>query len=423
MSYYYVSSVRFVILSLLLILILYNNDFSKSSSLLFVTGLKAEWIPIPSKISPRRSGHTSFTTKDSSFVFGGYIEEDDEDNMQSYLYRPYRYARNDLWKWDNNSWKEVKEVTGDIPSPRLASASAVINTNDNTNKAYLFGGWNPTMPNTNDNTILDTVHSFDLNTHEWKKLDITMPDGPTSRHIALALPSKNKILIHDHNCLDYVWIFDPFSTEFTKQPTTMSNNWDDDPGYLKSHTATMLDEDTMLLFGGAVRLGNFKDTTVLSNGSYVLDIRTWEWKQVEIVYDDDNDNDIVYPSPRAGSCLVTYKTNCAILFGGAEKNNNNNYNNGPQQKTFNPKGDVWALHLTTNNDNNKDDEIITGKWELLLDEKKKNDDDDPKPNPRNAATLTPILSSSDATTKFLLTGGWEPFVRTWDDSFILSITE
>ena len=81
----------------------------------------------------------------------------------------------------------------------------------------------------------------------------------------------------------------------------------------------MLNKNTMFMFHGVVRLGNFKDTTILSIGSYVLDVRTWEWKQVERVYDDN----ILYPSSRAGLCLATYNTNCVILFGSAKKYNHN----------------------------------------------------------------------------------------------------
>jgi len=44
------------------------------------------------------------------------------------------------------------------------------------------------------------------------------------------------------------------------------------------------------------------------------------------------------------------------------------------------------------------------------------------PEPRNAATLSPFDEGQDMdTSKFLLTGGWAPFRRTWDDVFILSI--
>ena len=142
-----------------------------SSSSLLVIGLKAEWIPIQSNISPSRLRHTSFTTatttnssSTTSFSFEGYIKEDNEGHMQSYLFGPYYYAPNDLWNWGNNSWREAKEVTGNIPSPILVSAPAVINDNNN-NKAHLFGGWNPTTTHDN-NTIFNTIHSLDLKSHK-----------------------------------------------------------------------------------------------------------------------------------------------------------------------------------------------------------------------------------------------------------------
>ena len=344
--------------------------------------LKAEWVSIPSaqKIAPRRSGHTAFSAGPSepSFVFGGYIEKDPAPF--------FREVKNDLWKWDNKirNWQESK-ASGDIPGPRLVSASAVAD-----GKAYLFGGWDPETAGTGG-VILESVHSLDLMSLEWKKLK-DLPDGPTSRHIALTLSSENKILIHNHRCTDHVWLFDPDTSVFTKQDTTGES-----PGSLGLHTATMLDENTLLLFGGAAKDGT------MSNKSYVLNTKTWDWKRVDLGGNDQN-----CPSPRAGACLVTCAPNgsnkkCGILFGGAETTENG----------LNPKGDVWALHLSNG---------CKGDWELLLDDKKDTEDSSIWPEPRNAATLSPITSNDDRATNFLLTGGWAPFRRTWDDVFVLSIT-
>ena len=358
--------------------------------------IKAEWTSISGiTISPRRSGHTAFTYNNgqSTFVFGGYIEEDPAKEGEQY----FREVRNDLWKFGNDvgeGWARL-QPSGDIPGPRLATASAVIN-----DKAYLFGGWDPQTPGTGG-VILDSVHALDLNTLEWSYL-MDLPDGPTSRHIVLALPAKSendglhpKILLHSFRSTDHVWIFDP-NEGFTKQPTT-----GDSPGSLGLHAAAMLDENTMLLFGGAAKDG------VMSNKSYILNTKTWEWKQVNLGDNFDN-----CPSPRAGACIVAYKTKdgkkCGILFGGAETTG----------AGLNPKGDVWALHLS-------DEPTCKGAWELLLNDKE-GGDGSPNcwPEPRNAATLTAMPSTNEpGTSKFLLTGGWAPFRRTWDDLFVLSLKE
>ena len=348
--------------------------------------LKAEWLPIPAAktIQPRRSGHTAFSLspEDPTFVFGGYIEKDPTKEGEPC----FREVMNDLWKWDNRmqSWEEVR-ASGDIPGPRLVSASATIN-----GKAFIFGGWDPGAIG-DGGSILDSVHSLDLtNSLVWKELK-PLPDGPASRHVALSLSTQNKILLHTHQCEGYIWLFDPDTGEFTKQRTTGTS-----PGRVGLHAATMLDDDTLLLFGGAVKDGT------MTNKSYVLNTKTWEWQQVDLGKGDKK-----CPSPRAGSCLVTHtstgsKGNCAILFGGAEAT----------ESGLNARGDVWELQL---------DSKCKGSWTLLLDDNA--DDTTSRPEPRNAATLSRVDSDDGGASQFLMVGGWAPFRRTWDDVFLLNISE
>lgn len=343
------------------------------------TALKAEWIPLSKaqKISPRRSGHTAFFADPNAFAFGGYVEEDPNEDGQPYG----RHVKNDLWKWEETkkSWTQQRPK-GDVPGPRLATASAVVNGN-----AYLFGGWDPQTAGTGG-VILEEVHKLDLENLEWSLLT-KLPDGPSSRHVALALPDS-KILIHNHRSTDHVWIFDPEKGEFTKQPTTGES-----PGSVGLHTATLLDDNSLLMFGGAAKNGE------MSNQSHVLDLKTWEWKRVELEGDAKN-----CPSPRAGACMCAYSSGdikCGILFGGAETTDSG----------LNPKGDVWALHLPGSG---------KGRWELLLGDKEAGDSS--VPEPRNAASLTMINSGSDGSAKYLMTGGWAPFRETWDDVWTLSIS-
>jgi molybdopterin biosynthesis enzyme MoaB len=63
----------------------------------------------------------------------------------------------------------------------------------------MFGGWDPEFAGTGG-VILDTVHELDLTNGgtgtSWKKLDVTMPGGKTSRHVAVTIPGTQTILIH-----------------------------------------------------------------------------------------------------------------------------------------------------------------------------------------------------------------------------------
>jgi len=264
---------------------------------------------------------------------------------------PKRYVINDLWQWKDSKWQKV-EQKGELPRTRLASAAGVMN-----NKAFLLGGWDPGTQG-DGGVILDTVHELDLSTMEWTELETTTPDGPTSRHIALALPEC--ILLHNHRCGGFVHLFDPKTKEFSKQPTTGPS-----PSSRGLHAATLVGTDKVVIFGGAA-----KDQT-MSNEAFLLDTKTWEWTLLA-----ENQG----PSPRAGPTVCTFNDNSVLLFGGAEATDSG----------LNPRGDVWALHLDEK------------RWELLVDD---TDETITRPPPRNAATLSEINDDTDGKS-FLLTGGW-----------------
>jgi Galactose oxidase, central domain len=247
---------------------------------------------------------------------------------------------------------------------------------------YLLGGWDPQTQGTGG-IILDTVHKLDMEeTGEWTALPTALPNGPTSRHITLKF-QESKAFLHNHRCSDHVWILDAETDSFTKQPTKGTA-----PSSRGLHCATMASDNVAVIFGGAAKDG------VMSNEAFLLDTSTWKWTPIET-------DDGPCPTPRAGASLCCYNNFCVILFGGAETS----------EMGLNPRGDVWALHF--------DAESGKGQWELLL------PDDDSKtgPEPRNAATLSPIQPLNGRGTCFLLTGGWAPFRQTWNDCFVLRVYE
>ncbi len=432
--------------------------------------LRAEWISLDglSRIQPRRSGHVALVSNDDEsnnnnnnklLIFGGYVEEDeafaavgsDGSSVAASTTTKKRYVQQDLWQWqsppassssllgnqhaaptntspssslarsdptDAGGWIQVQRQTGDIPGPRLVSAGAIVGNRNNKKKksAFLFGGWDPQTQGTGG-VILDDVHQLDLETMRWKRHSVSLPDGPTSRHVAVALADDRHILLHTHRCVGYVWIFDTESGTFTKQPTQGPH-----PSSRGLHAATRVNDHQVVLFGGAAQDGT------MSNEIFLLDTTSWQWSLLTPSSGKSS------PSPRAGPCLCTYSPNCVLLFGGAETS--------PKAGLV-PRGDLWAFHVDQR------------KWQLLM-----NDDDrdgsSPKrgilqvfggsgsssnngirPPPRNAATLSPIFLDETTTTAttttteskeqrvktFVLTGGWAPFRETWDDCYILRIQE
>lgn len=308
----------------------------------YARALRAEWIPLNvPRISPKRSGHTAF----GSYVFGGYTEDNEKK----------RAVINDLWQWKGEEWQTVT-TTGDIPGPRLVSAAAILGKT-----AYLLGGWDPQTEGTGGVT-LDTVHALDLDTYEWRQLDVKLPDGPSSRHVAVAF--NDKIVMHNHRCDGFVWLFDPDTQTFEKQVTTGYN-----PNKRGLHAATRCG-NKLVVFGGAAQ-----DQT-MTDECFTLDTETWQWQLLSCIG----------PSPRAAPCLAAISDVRAVLFGGAETSENG----------LRPRADTWMLHVEEE------------RWELLLED---------GPPPRNAATLT----VDDTGNGLILAGGWNPFIETYDDCYRLEL--
>jgi Galactose oxidase, central domain len=429
-------------------------------------GLRAEWIPVHRDGSggtlpqPRRSGHVSFrydhgrpvtSRRPDVFTFGGYAEVDAKDPGSK-----ERFVVNDLWRWRQRQqqegdrtveggWFPVKigqrgatsdeegapaqtcdssEASHALPRARLVSAAAVLD-----DYAYVVGGWDPGVPGTGGEILASCHRLGPLSSAatsastskedetdaastriaskelplEWTRLP-DFPDGPTSRHAAVALPPSGdrlgRIVVHNHRCVDHVWVLDsesaaasasstdPARAAFVKQPTR-----GDPPSPRGLHAATVVGKDKVVVFGGAAQDGT------MSNEVFVLDASTWTWTKPSVSSRSD-----AMPCPRAAPCLVALDDTTAILYGGAEATS----------QGLQPLGDVWAFDVTTS------------AWRrLVAGPESSSASGQDVPPPRNAATLTCISAPQDYSElgyrDYVLAGGWHPFVQTWDDCYVLRI--
>ena len=211
---------------------------------------------------------------------------------------------------------------------------------------------------------MDTIHELDLTTLEWRQLATTIPDGPTSLHVAVALHEQDMILIHNHRCIDHVLLFDPQTHSISNQATRGGRC----PGSRGLHAATLVIPHSVAVFGGAAKDG------IMSNEAFVPDTRTWEWSPLAAANDLSSEP---RPSPWAGPCLVTYEEHRVILFGGAEAT----------ASGLVPRADVWMLSI-----------LDGGHLKWLIDDNnvssQEEDDDEEEglqyPPARNCASLTAI---------------------------------
>ncbi len=279
-------------------------------------------------------------------------------------------------------------------------------------RPYLFGGWNPNNRE-QGNEILDTVHSLDVESNEWRKLPVTFPDGPTSRHVALTLPCNSRALLHNHRCTDFVYVFDAKTENFRKQKTSGTA-----PSSRGLHASCMLGSFA-LFFGGADKSGQ------MSNEVFLLNTFTWEWTKAKFQIDENDPNAASkMPCVRAAPNIVAFNETCAILYGGAKAS----------ATGLQPLDDVWALFMNRFSGD--------GRWELISPSCLKagpyeTDDDSFIPHARNAATLTEIgtrpitidgetspvsLVAAPKTKLYSLHGGWAPFRKTFIDDFVLRVS-
>ena len=396
---------------------------------------------LPSRIDPPRSGGVAFATPDNSrvFAFGGYAEVAGAPGSM-----PERYAVNDLWRFlphsDESDWgwtKHENDGGGYVPPSRLATALAVLPNDESGGpaRAVLLGGWDPQTPGTGG-IILDDVSVLDMNALEWSRCVagdragddggglLAIPGGPTSRHVAvrLSMPRtgggaggarEDVVCLHNHRCDDHVLRLSTAIGGGGGHPAPRARGdpratAGDAPSSRGLHCAASMRRSTaMAVFGGAARDGT------MSNEAFVLDAESWTWTKL-----DTGDNDAV-PAPRAGACLCPLDEDSVILFGGAT----------PGDGGLVGLNDVWVLNV--------DLESGKGVWRCLIPHRDSDDGDGTlRPPGRNAATLNAIdvskllpngilwksESPAEGCKYYLLSGGWYPFRKTYNDVFLLRIS-
>mmetsp|Transcript_28788 Transcript_28788/g.84366 ORF Transcript_28788/g.84366 Transcript_28788/m.84366 type:complete len:358 (+) Transcript_28788:21-1094(+) len=341
------------------------------------------WRPGTSNIRPNppRSGHLA--TSDSNgrvHLFGGYAEIGAGGAVK-------RDPVSDSWTWtEEGGWMRRDEGTaegGARPQPRLASAGGILG-----DELLVFGGWDPRPAGTGGVIVAD-VWAQCLETGKWSRLEADMPRGPTSRHVACVV--GNTLVVHTFRCADAVLVWDATKRRLMEQPTSGTS-----PSSRGLHTAAALDGSRMVVFGGADKSG------AMCADAFVLDTSTWHWTRLDPG---------TGPTARAGSCAAQVAEGQILIFGGAER--------APSGQGLVARGDAWLLDVKPG--------AHASKWNLVVgdDAAEEGGVQRDAPLPRNAASLTRVRSGgadlADAKDMLVLHGGWNPFVQTYDDTWVMHI--
>jgi hypothetical protein len=321
-------------------------------------------------LAPPRSGHVACADAlGRVWLFGGYTETKRESPRHLPLVT-LREPTNDLWRWERGvGWTCVQEASDDAdarPGPRLCSAAAILSTGPlESDRLIVMGGWDPRPAATG----------------AWERLD-DMPGGPTSRHVACVVGEQ--LVVHTHRA---VLRWDPLARRLVEQRVSGCA-----PSARGLHAAAPLGGSKMLVFGGAAQSGE------MAADAFVLDTDAWAWEALKF------ESGAPAPSARAGAAAAAAGLGRAIIACGAERS--------PGGGLIG-RSDAWLLDT-------RPDGMAT--WHRLSAGMSGGDLEAPRG--RNAATLTALVAAtptSAAERSFLLHGGWEPFVCTFDDDHELSV--
>mmetsp|Transcript_14114 Transcript_14114/g.38160 ORF Transcript_14114/g.38160 Transcript_14114/m.38160 type:complete len:386 (+) Transcript_14114:86-1243(+) len=323
-----------------------------------------------------RSGHAAATLPDwhshDVIVLGGYTEKTDSGQMQ-------RQECMEGWVFSSQkegAWQPLDFAQGPIPAPRLVSQAVVVDDN-----LYLVGGWNPggSAPFLND------IWRLDLKTNRWTELH---PEGEPlpaiSRHQAVAV-GKSIYIIHHRSTQDIsvLDVSDPTHPRLSKVPVK-----GDVPSSRGLHSLTAVAPHPsalptkLFLFGGAPQRGP------MMSDLYALDLLTNEWTKLS-------------PSGAQPHARCAHGAAAAplgrhlLVFGGAF-----------YKDQVAGGGGLQVLDDTICYD------TVDNKWVPVA------QGSGPPLPARNAHTLVPIAKHEN---KWLLHGGWVPFVSTFNDTYVVEL--
>ena len=201
------------------------------------SALKATWTMAPTGPSAR-SGACAAADGSSMYLFGGYVELADTS----------RSVTNDLWRFDGGEWRLVAPAGPDAPPARLCATLAHAG-----DALVLMGGWDGA------DGFFDDVWTFREGT--WTREAATLP-GPRSRHAACTLPDGRVVAVTHRE----VFVYDPSDGSVSIQETSGAA-----PSSRGLHAMARVSNSVVVTCGAA-------QSGEMTGDAYVLDCDTWTWR-------------------------------------------------------------------------------------------------------------------------------------------------
>ncbi|EFJ43778.1 hypothetical protein VOLCADRAFT_106727 [Volvox carteri f. nagariensis] len=336
----------------------------------------------------------------------------------SFTPQPRRGPTLEAWTFsaaDGGRWHPLEYAPGSsLPQPRLTSQAALVG-----DELWLVGGWDPSagpgMPQ-----FLNDVWALDLRSCSWRRVQLEpAAEGqelpPISRFALAALPD-GRLVLHTHRCDDHVLVLNPSAASglaVTTAAATMSGDPRQAPpggailsrqsvyGALPGEEQQQSEAVTSTGAGGSTALymyGGAPQSGPMYDDLWMLDTGSMTWRQLH----PEGPTPHARCSHISGACSGgSGVTGRYLIFIG---------------------GSYYAL---TGQLQPRDDVILydtqTNRWlEAEV--------EGTQPSPRNAAIMVPLRtkgcdnSGDGGCDRFVLHGGWWPFVETYDDTYIVTVT-
>ena len=218
--------------------------------------ISEEWqeIKTSSTLVARRSAHSAAIHNSTLYIYGGY-----DNNSPGILSDMLAFSFKD------NEWRQVDQ-DGALPGPRHSHSS--ISYKDG---LYLFGGMSSTMDSTN------SLHLFDFNLSEWKKLAPKSSPPNMDSHRACLYGDKmivgmgysdgdynSKVLELNLSTLEWRCLFAPKNGKTNDYPKP------------RAHGSFNLLGDALYIYGG-------KDFGTIFDDLWKFDLQTCKYTKIELL--------------------------------------------------------------------------------------------------------------------------------------------
>ncbi|GLC36198.1 hypothetical protein PLESTB_001369300 [Pleodorina starrii] len=344
---------------------------------------------------------------------------------------PRRAPTIEAWTFsseDGGRWHRVDYAEGTpLPQPRLTCQAAVVG-----DELWLLGGWDPSAAaaaaaaggGAASPQFLNDVWSLHLRTYTWRRVEVAGEELQPISRFALAPLPDGRLLLHTHRCDEHVLQIDPrvgagaggVGAEpadagpaaapplpprpvLSKVAVHGTDAGTRSPPSRGLHSLTLAAPPTgastpgeaLYVYGGAPQSGP------MYGDLWVLDTGAMTWRQLT----PEGPMPQARCSHVAGACAAggDVASRYLLLAGGS-------YYVQPGQ--LKPLDDVILYDTQTN------------RWI-------EPEVEGPRPSPRNAAILAPLRRNGHGGgggggDRFVLHGGWRPFVETYDDTYIVTVT-